>query len=206
MVQIMAAVGADFSESVKLQARRLAFFRCCYCLERPGDEVHHLVPKEEGGPNTLDNAVLLCAQCHSTYGHTRDKRKQLQQARDHWYEVAANKYGPRAVDLQSPAGHPSGGDVTTIESLAPGPAKPDWYQLEERFDRIRGEVWSIWQRDDQTGNVTWSVYARDYEDSRIVARFLIEARIAGQLVKELPVVPVKFDDQSWDDPADTWLN
>jgi hypothetical protein len=82
--------------------------------------------------------MLLCAQCHSTYGHTRDKRKQLQQARDHWYEVAADKYGPPAVDQQSVARHPSGGDVTAIGSLAPGPAKPDWYQLEERFDRIRG--------------------------------------------------------------------
>ena len=33
---IMSRVAADFSESVKLQARRLAFFRCCYCLDRPG--------------------------------------------------------------------------------------------------------------------------------------------------------------------------
>jgi hypothetical protein len=205
MIQIMLTAGADFSESVKLQARHLAFFRCCYCLDRPGDEVHHLVPKEEGGSNTIDNAILLCAQCHTTYGHTRDKRKQLQQARDHWYEVAAKKYGPPA-DQQSVSLQRSGGDVTTIGSLAPGPVNPDWYQLEERFDRIRGEVWAIWQRNDQTGKVTWSVYPRDYEDSRIVARFLIEARIAGQLGRELLKMPVKFDDQSWDDSADTWLN
>jgi 5-methylcytosine-specific restriction endonuclease McrA len=30
-----------------------------------GQEVHHLLPKEEGGPGTLDNAIFLCVQCRN---------------------------------------------------------------------------------------------------------------------------------------------
>ena len=47
--------GTDFPDSVKLEARRLAYFRCCYCHDRPGDDVHHLTPKEEGGLGNIDN-------------------------------------------------------------------------------------------------------------------------------------------------------
>ena len=66
---------ADFQESVKSQARRLAAFRCCYCRELMGDHVHHIIPKEKGGTNDLDNTMLLCVQCHTNYGHRPDKRK-----------------------------------------------------------------------------------------------------------------------------------
>jgi hypothetical protein len=93
-----ATGGSDFPETLKLQARRLAAFRCCYCRERMGHEVHHLTPKEEGGKGVLDNAVLLCVQCHSDYGHRRDKRLQLRQARDQWYEVVAKRYEPLGLD------------------------------------------------------------------------------------------------------------
>ena len=27
-------------------------------------EVHHLVPRSEGGKNTMDNLVTLCSGCH----------------------------------------------------------------------------------------------------------------------------------------------
>ncbi len=73
--------GSPFSESVKVEARRLAFFRCCYCHDKQGDQVHHLLPQEEDGPGVLDNAILLCVQCHADYGHRADKRRQLREAR-----------------------------------------------------------------------------------------------------------------------------
>lgn len=87
----------DFTDAVKLQARRLAFFRCCYCHDRQGDDVHHLIPKEDGGLAELENAILLCVQCHADYGHRSDKRAQLRQARDHWYEIVAKRYSPVAL-------------------------------------------------------------------------------------------------------------
>ena len=90
-------VGSDFSDATKEQARRLAFFKCCYCHERLGDDVHHLIPKEEGGIGELDNAILLCVQCHADYGHRPEKRTQLRQARDHWYEIVERRYAPVAL-------------------------------------------------------------------------------------------------------------
>ena len=90
--------GQDFPDAVILQARQLAFFRCCYCHDRPGDGVHHLLPKEDGGLGDLENAIFLCVQCHSDYGHRPDKRAQLRQARDHWYEIVKTRYAP--VTLQ----------------------------------------------------------------------------------------------------------
>jgi 5-methylcytosine-specific restriction endonuclease McrA len=60
--------GAFFPERVKLEAKKLAAFRCCMCHTRAGDEVHHITPRAEGGTNDIDNAVLLCAQCHNDNG------------------------------------------------------------------------------------------------------------------------------------------
>ena len=80
--------GRDFSDAIKEEARRLAGFWCCYCRRRMGDDVHHIDPKEEGGEGVLDNAILLCAQCHRDYGDRRDKRQTLRQARTYAYELA----------------------------------------------------------------------------------------------------------------------
>ena len=90
----MAGPSNDFPESVKEEARKQAGFKCCYCRERVGDEVHHLLPREEGGLGVLENAILLCAQCHTDYGHRPDKRKQLRQARDDWYEIVKDRQRP----------------------------------------------------------------------------------------------------------------
>jgi hypothetical protein len=184
-----------FADAVILEARQRAHFRCCYCRERPGDEVHHLIPRAEGGPDTIENAVLLCAQCHTVYGHNRDKRKQLQQARDHWYDVAARMYAP------SPAIY-----EIANESTSPPVESKDWYQVESRFERIRGEVWCIWQQHDRTKVVSWNVYSRDFEDRRIVARFLNEARLAGVMAQDVPGLPKKFPGTVRHDAVDEWLN
>ena len=95
---VMGKWATDFSPSVIKQARELAAFKCCYCRERMGDEIHHLKPKENGGLAELDNAILLCAQCHTDYGHRADKASQLRQARDHWYELVKARYGPANVE------------------------------------------------------------------------------------------------------------
>jgi hypothetical protein len=78
--------GSDFTESVKREARRLAAFRCCYCRDEMGDQA------------AIENAILLCVRCHSLYGHRADKRAQLAQARDAWYEIVAAKYSTKTVD------------------------------------------------------------------------------------------------------------
>lgn len=43
----MPSQGSDFPDVVKLEARKRAGFKCCYCREHMGDDVHHIQPKEE---------------------------------------------------------------------------------------------------------------------------------------------------------------
>lgn len=76
-----------FSEKVKLEARRKSNFRCCICEKLFSGEVHHIIPESEEGSDTLDNAVLLCPNCHDSYGGNPEKRKQIKQKRDHWWEL-----------------------------------------------------------------------------------------------------------------------
>jgi len=92
------SVGADFPDSVKREARRLAAFKCCLCRDEIGDHVHHIVPKEEGGQGVIENAMLLCVRCHDRFGHRKDRRSQLEDARDTWYEIVRAKYSASDVD------------------------------------------------------------------------------------------------------------
>ena len=81
-----------FPEKVKTEARMKAHFKCVVCRATPFVDVHHIIPEGEGGPNTLDNAAPLCAGCHDLYGNNPDKRKQLRQMRDQWYEICEIRY------------------------------------------------------------------------------------------------------------------
>lgn len=74
-----------FSNKVKEEAMRRAFFRCVIC-QNPFVEIHHIIPQEEGGPDTIDNAAAVCSRCHDLYGGNPYKRKQIRLMRDHWYE------------------------------------------------------------------------------------------------------------------------
>ncbi len=73
-----------FSDSVKLDAKRKANFRCVVC-QQPWVEVHHIAPEAEHGPDTLDNAAPLCGSCHGQFGGNPELRKQLREMRDHWW-------------------------------------------------------------------------------------------------------------------------
>lgn len=39
-------------------------YRCRCCSRKHGLTSHHIVPRELGGPNTVDNLLALCAHCH----------------------------------------------------------------------------------------------------------------------------------------------
>ena len=41
-----------FSEKVKLEAKQRSNFQCCICSS-PFVEVHHIIPQEDGGDDTL---------------------------------------------------------------------------------------------------------------------------------------------------------
>lgn len=93
-----------FSERTKKMARQKANFRCVICYNS-FVEVHHIIPQTEGGDDTLDNAAPLCASCHDLFGGNPEKRKQIRQMRDHWFEQmekrnsgAINVLGPINVE------------------------------------------------------------------------------------------------------------
>lgn len=58
-------------EAVLIRSAR----RCCVCREFKGVnlEIHHIQPAAEGGPDALENAILLCFDCHAAAGHYNPK-------------------------------------------------------------------------------------------------------------------------------------
>ncbi len=75
----------SFSETLKLEIRRKAHFKCCLCRTL-GVEIHHIVPQSEGGADDEDNAAPLCPTCHEIYGSNPVKRKFIREVRDFWYK------------------------------------------------------------------------------------------------------------------------
>jgi len=80
----------SFPELTRTEAKRRSAFRCCVC-HKPFVEVHHLVPRAEGGGDLIDNAAPLCASCHDLYGGNPEKRKSLRQMRDYWWELVSER-------------------------------------------------------------------------------------------------------------------
>jgi hypothetical protein len=80
-----------FSEAVKLEVKRRAAFQCCRCREI-GVDIHHIVPQAQDGSDDIDNAAPLCQNCHAQFGANPEKRKEIRQMRDWWYDVVREKY------------------------------------------------------------------------------------------------------------------
>ena len=80
-----------FSENIKLEVKKSSAFRCCRCHEI-GIEVHHIEPQASGGSDNIDNAAPLCPNCHKNFGGNPEKRKDIRQMRDWWYDVVKEKY------------------------------------------------------------------------------------------------------------------
>jgi hypothetical protein len=86
-----------FSKEVKETLLVLCARHCCVCHRAKGVkvEIHHIVPVAEGGEDTLENAILLCFDCHADAGHyninhpkgTKFSRSELQKQKDAWIET-----------------------------------------------------------------------------------------------------------------------
>lgn len=81
----------DFTEQVKQEVKEKAAFRCCRC-QNIGIHVHHIIPQEYGGSSVVDNAAPLCPSCHDYFGGNPEKRKEIRQMRDWWYERVKMQY------------------------------------------------------------------------------------------------------------------
>ena len=52
------------------QTKKRDHYQCQICGDRKGDphtilNAHHLIPRADGGPNTLENLITLCDLCHA---------------------------------------------------------------------------------------------------------------------------------------------
>ena len=100
-----------FPPSVREEALVRSSRRCCVCREFVGRaiNVHHIVQEADGGPNTIENAIVLCLRCHSEAGHfnarhpigTKYSPSELVRHRDQfWVAVADGRFHPPVADLE----------------------------------------------------------------------------------------------------------
>ncbi|MFH2137402.1 MAG: HNH endonuclease [Candidatus Omnitrophota bacterium] len=75
-----------FSEKIKSEVKEKAAYQCCVCRKIGTVEVHHIIPQEFGGPDTIENAAPLCPNCHTDFGDNPKKRKAITEMRDWWYK------------------------------------------------------------------------------------------------------------------------
>lgn len=93
----------SFSHSVKEEALVKSRRCCCICNEFAGlyTNVHHIVPENQGGPDTIENAMVLCLRCHGEAGHYNDQHpignkysvSELIIHRDNWWKWCQNNPG-----------------------------------------------------------------------------------------------------------------
>lgn len=87
-----------FSEKVKLEVKKKAAFKCCWC-QKVSVEVHHILPQKHGGSDDIENAAPLCSYCHTLLGDNPAKKKEITQMRDWWYETVQKKYSSPNTDF-----------------------------------------------------------------------------------------------------------
>jgi HNH endonuclease len=86
-----------FSSAIRNEVLVDSARHCAVCrrYKNVGVEVHHIQPESEGGPNTYDNAVCLCFDCHTAAGHYNDahpkgtkySKPELRLAREKLYQI-----------------------------------------------------------------------------------------------------------------------
>ncbi|MBE0583889.1 MAG: HNH endonuclease [Desulfofustis sp.] len=92
-----------FPPQIKEDALVASGRHCCICHKFCGTkvEVHHIVPRGDGGEDSFENAVPLCFDCHAdmrSYDHNHPKGckytiKELKRHRDNWYQKVAGNVG-----------------------------------------------------------------------------------------------------------------
>jgi len=86
-----------FSPKVKEEILSDTIRHCCVCHRYAGlnVEVHHIKPSASGGPDTYENAIAVCFDCHANAGHYNPKHpkgtkyspSELKIAKDKWINI-----------------------------------------------------------------------------------------------------------------------
>src|SRR5690349_23074543 len=97
-----------FPPEIRTEALVEAARYCCVCHQYKGKrvEVHHIIQEADGGPNTLENAICLCFDCHSEAGHynprhpkgTKFSPEELRIHKKTWKEIVKQNKIPVPVE------------------------------------------------------------------------------------------------------------
>lgn len=89
-----------FDTTIKEEALIRSKRHCCLCHKYGGRNVnvHHIIPEASGGPNILDNSIVLCLTCHADVGHynpqhplgIKFKPDEIKRLRDSWWELCSS--------------------------------------------------------------------------------------------------------------------
>lgn len=69
----MTNMNANISKETRKQVYRRDGWRCALCDSTRYIQIHHVIPRGEGGPNTVQNLITLCSDCHGL-AHGMDLR------------------------------------------------------------------------------------------------------------------------------------
>src|SRR3982751_1782520 len=90
-----------FSQSEVNELLAACHRRCCICHRLCGVKIEtdHIVPRSEGGDDSINNAIPVCFDCHAeihSYNdqHPRGRKfrpEELRQHRDQWLKTCAER-------------------------------------------------------------------------------------------------------------------
>ncbi len=92
-----------FPPNIREEALVAAARHCCLCHRYRGTKIecHHIVETADGGPDTFDNCIPLCFDCHSEmtsydFKHPKGTKftpSELTKHRDLWYQKVSQSGG-----------------------------------------------------------------------------------------------------------------
>ena len=58
-------ISAGIDRKTRREVYRRDGWRCALCDSTQYIQIHHVVPRGKGGPQTMQNMITLCADCHA---------------------------------------------------------------------------------------------------------------------------------------------
>lgn len=76
-----------FSYDTRQTIKRLYNYTCQECFKRKGTQIHHILPKSQGGHGVITNGILVCSKCHTKIHKSESLLRK-------WQDWATVNFGP----------------------------------------------------------------------------------------------------------------
>lgn len=156
-----------FSQKIREDAIVKSDRHCCVCHKHKGVKlnVHHIIQECEGGENILENAIVLCLDCHSDAGHYNPKHpiglkyspSELKRHRDKWWAYCKNYDEKLKPDDYQPPFDLEG--FSTVKKEI-GTLWSNWanYSVEKKIIKFEGKFLVKTGESDANGYVSYELY------------------------------------------------